>query len=489
MTVEIKLIDEGGKVNSVHPYYRTMEARREMLRDLMGGTYDVRAAGEKYLPKNEKEHDDDWAVRLRGATLTPFFRNAMHSMLSKPFEKPLTLDQDLTHSKIFEYYDNIDLSGTNLHDMGYVYGLESTVSGVSFLVTDFQNNQAIGATLQQQKDMLLRPYIFHVKPHNVFGWRTEKVGGVSKLTQFRYFTVVEKPEGDFGVQYVPVIRVLEPGKWQEWEFRGTNGWVFAAEGEVRGFDNRPLNVIPVTPYYTNQCGTLKALPPHEDIGYANIKYYQSRSEQDTSLHFARIPMYFGKNLNVSVPGQEKSEPGIDISSHNIILGGADSDLKVVEHTGQAIEAGRVDLKDLSDEIAAMTVAAHYAKPGNMTATAKAIDESNKNTVVKARTRNLEAALNQALDYMALFDRELAAFKEANEHVASVNLNTDYGLSMAAESDIQDLIKMRQMGEISSPRFLTEVQRRGLLSDDLDIEDEVDSAESDVPETPSEPLDI
>lgn len=476
----IDITQAPGLVNSGHPRYFSMEQRREMLRTLMDGTFNIRLEGEQFLIKHESENIDDYQLRLRTAVLTPFFSTAMNSMLSKPFEKPLTFDSELTHEKIIILSDNIDLEETHIHDFGYNFGLDATVSGISFILTDFQTNNVEDATAAEQESKDLRPYLSHIKAQNVFGWRTETVNARPVLKQFKYWLLKEVNDGEFGTKVIPVIRVLEPGIWREFRKDTTNKWTETAGGDVKGHNGENLTIIPVVPYYTKKTGFFTALPPHEDIGFSNIKYYQSRSDQDTSLHFARMPIYLGKGLKSQVPGQQQ-EDTLVIGANRIIHGDDNAELIVVEHTGSAIEAGRQDLKDLAEDIAAMTISAQFATPGNVTATAKAIDESSKNTVVKARTRNLENALNLAFDHMALFDAELDAFKEKNNHVASVNLNTDFGLTLGQEQDIQNLIRMRQMGEISSHRFLTEVQRRGLVSDDMNVEDELERADADAPE--------
>ncbi|MGR5448171.1 DUF4055 domain-containing protein, partial [Vibrio jasicida] len=82
------------------------------------------------------------------------------------------------------------------------------------------------------------------------------------------------------------------------------------------------------------------VPPLAELAYMNVEHWQSKSDQQTILHVARVPILFAKMLG----------------DNKITVGGAavvkcedeNGDLKYVEHGGAAIEAGRLSLLDLED---------------------------------------------------------------------------------------------------------------------------------------------
>ena len=108
-------------------------------------------------------------------------------------------------------------------------------------------------------------------------------------------------------------------------------------------------------------------PPLMDLALLNLAHWQSSSDQRHILHVARVPLLFARNLR---PG----ENGLDIGPNRLIVGDSDgADLKFVEHSGSAIEAGRQDLVDLEDRMAVMGLDLIARRPGSATATARAID--------------------------------------------------------------------------------------------------------------------
>ena len=62
----------------------------------------------------------------------------------------------------------------------------------------------------------------------------------------------------------------------------------------------------------------------------------------------------------------------------------------------------------------------------------------------------------------------------------VNVDNDFAIWIRAMQDVAELIKIRQAGEISRRTFLREIRRRALLSETLDIDEEIAAIESEGP---------
>ena len=65
-----------------------------MILSLLVGTDAMRKGGTKYLPQWPNEQAESYASRLATATLYPAFSRTVEVMASKPFSKPVAIDED-----------------------------------------------------------------------------------------------------------------------------------------------------------------------------------------------------------------------------------------------------------------------------------------------------------------------------------------------------------------------------------------------------------
>jgi hypothetical protein len=196
-----------------------------------------------------------------------------------------------------------------------------------------------------------------------------------------------------------------------------------------------------------------------DLAYMNVEHWQSKSDQQTLLHFARVPILFGKDMD-----------GADLTfgaGTMIRASSADADLKFVEHSGSAIEAGRASLLDLEDQMRQIGAELLVIKPGNTTEVQTRQDNEPAMCDLQRIMQALEDALDLALDYMAQF-----AGEPTGGHVA---IYSDFGVATLAEASAQLLSEMQVNGSLSHATLLNELKRRGVLAAEVDVEKEIAAA--------------
>ncbi len=285
----------------------------------------------------------------------------------------------------------------------------------------------------------------HVPAPDLIGWRT---GADGRLDRVRIRETVVERDGAWGERAVDQVLVLEPGRWSLWrrsEAAKERAWRRHAGGETS------LDAIPLVTVYAERTGFLTARPPLLDLAWLNLAHWKSSSDQRHILHVARVPILFGRNLEVG-------EDGIEIGPNRLILGEGDgADLKYVEHGGAAIEAGRQDLADLEDRMAVMGLDLLVHRSGGVTATERAIDAARADSALAALVRAVEEGLTAALVLCARW-LDLPA-----EAAGRVTLDPDTGLDAREAEDIDLLLKARLAGEIDRPTFLAEIRRRGVLA--------------------------
>ncbi|KRV72614.1 DUF4055 domain-containing protein [Pseudomonas citronellolis] len=429
-----------------------MRAHWAIVSPLMGGTGAMRAAGEELLPRWPAEDSESYRCRLMTSTLLPAYSETVVNMGSRVFAEPIHLMDDVP-ARLREYWQDIDQQGNNGTVFGRGWFEDALAKSISFVYVDYPQNPASeseGETIVTEADVIAtgaRPYAIHIRPEQVLGWKES--GG--QLLQFRYEECVYEDEGTFGQKAVPQIRVLEPGSWAIYRHAGKDGWYVHEEGASS------LTYIPIVPFYTKRTGFLTGKPPLMELAYLNVKHWQSQSDQDTILHYARVPILFGAGFE---------------QEHAVVVGGGtlvkndkiEAKLSYVEHEGKAIDAGRNSLKDLIDEMriaGAKLLRLENAAP--KTAEQAQEDAAIEMSPLQMMSGQFEDSVAQVLQIMADYIGET----EGGHVQVRGNFETDY----VPETTMPLLLNMAAQGRLSDQTLFNEYQRRGVLSSELDWDSE------------------
>lgn len=483
----------GDKIDSPSQAYCDMLRLWDLPRSLWGGTAAIRQKRTTYLPQEPGESDAAYDNRLYRSFLFNAFRRTITNVNGKIFSKALVLDDDVP-SNIKLWTENVDLAGRNLDTLASDVLIDGLQTGLSHVLVDMQaplntidaEGNPRPPTVAEERIAGRRPYFVHIKPENLIGWRSEVISGVETLTQIRIKECITIPDGEFGEMTVERIRVLWPDRFAVYEKpAGSSDWQLVQEGPVT------LGFIPLATFYAGRTSFMRAEPPLQDLADLNVMHWQSSSDQRHILHFARAPFIFGAGFTKEeVEAMTKSSAssrnnsvqsgGVAIGPNRMIMATQpEAKLQVIEHTGKAIEAGRVDLQDIEDRMRIMGLELFLTKPGNVTATGRAIDANEVNSQVKAWALSLKDTLEQALGFMAQWSGM------GEDAGGSITINTDYGITLQGAQDGADLLKARQTGDISKETFWAEWKRRGILSDDFDPAQERAHLEDEMP-APTDP---
>ncbi|WP_236225557.1 DUF4055 domain-containing protein [Pseudomonas pseudonitroreducens] len=462
--------------STVSPAVEAMRQDWAVVDALMGGTKAMRAAGTLFLPKFPKENQQDYDARLHRSTLLPAYSETIKNNTGRVFAEPISLNDDVPDD-IAEYAENIDLQGNNLQVWSQAFFSNGLDKGLCHVLVDYpptvdKEGRLLYPTKEAEIKASVRPYAVTIRSSQVIGWKSSVVNGAEVLTQFRYMEAVEEddPENSFVTVCIPQIRVLEPGLWQTYrKQRGTDGkdsWVLYDEGKTS------LDIIPLVTFYTNRTGFMTATPPLMEVAHLNVKHWQSQSDQDNILHVARVPML--AVIGVEAPSQD-GVPGneITIGTNAATYLPPQGDMKFVEHSGKAIDAGRQSLLDLEDQMR-MAGAKLLQKEKQATKTAAQAEEEAAQELSPLETMagSFEDAIDQVLQYFAMW----MGVEEGGHCEINGNFDVDY----APETTLPLLKSMTDSGYLSEQTLFREVQRRGVISGDLDWESEQERIESQGP---------
>lgn len=436
----------------------SMAAGLGLVRSLMGGTFAMRAAKEKYLPKNPSEQKDAYDIRLRVSTLFPGFSRTVKTLAAKPFSKPLTLGEDVPE-QIEEFCEDIDLEGQNLHSFMSKVMQACLSDGLHGVLVDFPPVEP-ARNLAEERQSGARPYFVRVNAEQLLGWRAERVSGKWVIQQLRYMERVASPVDDFADEMIDQIRVLEPGVWKLYrQDKKSQEWVIYKEGVTS------LPSVPFVPFYGERCGFMHGTPPLLELAHMNVEHWQSASEQQNILHVARVPI-------LSVIGDVGDGFSLAIGSSGAVQLPIGCEIKYVEHTGAAIGAGAQSLDALEERMRQAGAELLVLKRGNATATEIATDNDIGMCALQEIVQCFEDSVDQCLQIMA----DWVGLPEGG-HVTIFN---DFGAATLADASAELLLKAQQGGVITKETFINELKRRGTLSPEVDAEDELEGVAEEGP---------
>lgn len=451
------------------PEIAEMDCVWEMLDALMGGTRDMREAGEKLMPRFPNEEIRAHQTRIKTATLFPAYRRTVNVMAAKPFSKPLTFSKE-TPDQIRAWCNDVDLEGVNL-DAFAAEMFKESFNGIAAIVVDVPASPAGVAprTVAEERAIGLRPYLVRVMHDQILGWRKEIINGRATLTMFRYCEEIEVPDGDFGTKCIDQIRVLTPGKWATYRKVDDkkDEWVFHEGGD------RNISGLGVVPVYGVREGFMDGDPPLIDLAYLNVKHWQSQSDQDTILHVARVPVLAVMGASGQIDANGKPVPfELTLGASTAVQLPLGAEIKYVEHTGKAIEAGQSSLDALEQQMIQAGAELLVRKPGTRTATEAAMDGDANRCDLQRMAETFEDALDLALAYMA----EFAGLPTGG----NVTLFKDFGAASLDSAPGDLIVSMWKDGLISRETAINELKRRGQLTPEVTAQLEIEKIAAEPP---------
>lgn len=433
------------------PKMDAMAAHWPKIDALLGGTPAMRKAAKTYLPQQPNESKDDYAYRVATSTLFPAFERTCGVMAGKPFSKELTLNK--VPAGVEQYLGDIDGQGRSLHAFASEVFTEAAVQyGFGGILVDYTKTEGEAKTIADEKRLGARPYWVYVRHSQVLGYKVANVGGKLILTQLRIAETAELDDGTYGTKSVNRVRVLTPGAWEVWQESGK-----AFERLESGVTS--LGYIPFVPLYGMREAFMVGKPPLSALADLNIKHWQHQSDQDDSARFARKRLLVFTGVT--------NDDAITIASDSALKLPQGATAEVVQGSAESVTVGRTELEALEQQMIQTGAELLVATPGQRTATEASNDaEANKSSLQRI-VENFEDALDLALQYTADWQKAGSG--------GTVSLFKDFAAATLTDASAQLVVTMGQAGQITKETVLKEMQRRGVLSPDLDVENEVSMA--------------
>ena len=474
---------EKPNVNTPSLAYKRMATYRALPRALMGGTQAMRAAGQTFLPDFEKESSGAYNKRLSQSVLFNGYGHTMKILSARPFSRPVTVEgPDAKYLDDEGWLRDMDLTGRDITEFSRDLLRDMLTPGMCHFSVEYPNTDEKEAELERRLTLAdkrvenIRPYFNRIDPDNVIEGRGERIMGIEALERARVREQQHPLAGRTGdAQWhettVNLVRAYYPDRVDIWEERKTQGgkaeWMLTREGIGNSLGRVPLVVA-----YAQREDFYEAYPPMEGLADLNLKHWQSQSDQDNILHAVRAAILYFAGFSAS------DVNSVEIGPWRAIFNKApQARVEYVEHSGTGIKAGAEDLDRIKQEMATMGADLLVRRPGNQTATASIIDAGESISDLQAMVIALERALEEGF-------RMAGEWEGKKDLDIEVKINQDFGWSAQLERELAELREDFDRGVITRKTYLKERKRRGLYSDDLNIEEEMEATEFERPFTPN-----
>jgi len=463
-------VQEEDDIATTSPDYDEMRLDWELIEDLLGGTRRMRRKAHRWLPQEEKESDKAYSVRVARSVLFGALEKAIDDVVAKPFAKMVKTEGTLI-DRLAGIMVNADMAGRNLTQYARDWFRNGVTHGLAHTIVDFPRVTQ-GPTRDPVAAARAHPYFAEIRAPQLFFWESEQeVDGSEKLLEVRIMDHRLVKRGQFGQRNEPVVKRWLPDRWELWQRTDSpRGTIGRGKWELFDTQTHPFGEIPLCTWYADRTGFMTGRPPFMDLAWLNLTHWQSDSDQRNLLRFARVGVYFGAGLT-----EEDLKQGFTVGGNRLFAAkNPDAKLSVVEHTGQAIGAGAEDLKALEERMERLGLEPLVRRTGSETATGKGINEAKTQATIISWVENFETGLRKCFELAAKWVRtEL-------EEAFKVVVFKDFPLGSRAKDDAEILLKLREPDATGAPEIpkvllLNELKRRGLFSEDVDIEEVIEQA--------------
>jgi len=421
-----------------------MEPGWLLIEQMMKGTRGIRQGHRKFLPQFPRESDESYDNRLQKSVLSPFTKRLELMLAGMLTRKPVRLTDvsDVVTEQLFD----VDLQGNDLQQWLFNTARVALRYGHVGVLVDAPAAGQNG-----------RPYWVSYSPREILGFRTEIAEGEQKLTMLRLAETITVPDGKYGEKNVERVRVLTPGAYEIHEKDEKGDYNIVDEGRTS------LSEIPFAVAYANRTGVLESMPPLDDIAELNLQHYQVSSDLSNILSVSAIPL-------LAIYGFPQSAEEISAGASEALALPESARSEYIEPSGNSFDAQFKQLEQIENKINGLGLAAVLgAKLVGETAEAKRIDRSQGDSTMMVVAQQMQDMIDNCLRFHAEYMQESVA--------GSSQVNRDFLGQRLEPQEIQSLLQLYTAGTITQDTLLTELANGDVLSEDFDIEEEIEATQT------------
>ena len=450
----------------------------DKVSDILAGQEAIKMAGTKYLPAFPDEQANDYDFRLTVGKFTNIYRDVVEGLATKPFQNEISLlGGDKIPQKIVDFAEDVDGSGNNLTSFAALTFFNSINYAIDWIFVDYPSvANKDNVTIEQAKKMNLRPFWIHVLGKNVLDVKTRMEGSKEVIT---YFRVQEPGFGDEPMRVREFIKddINDKVIWRLYEEIETED----SDRDFVEIDNGELsiNFIPMVPFSTGRRDgkSFRFFPVMSDAADLQITLYNNESALEYIKVLACYPMLATEGTKPPVEADGKTPKKVAVGPNRVLYGismdnGYGGNWKYVEPNANSLEFLQKNIDKTKNDLRELGRQPLTALSTQLTTVTTSIAAGKAKSAVTAWAFALKDALENALLITAKWMGE--------EFEPEVNVYTGFDNVMDDGTDLEQLGKARERGDISLETYWIELKRRKVLSPEFDANVERKRMLDDIP---------
>lgn len=445
-----------------------------LVHDVLGGTRSLRDAGQRRLPKFQRERQTAYESRLAESFAAGFFPDALEDLVARPFSRPVTFSQE-PPEWLAELHRDLDGRGTTFQSFAGSLFASGLTWGDAYVHVETPLSAAASDALREGRRPTVgelgnakRPTVRIVPGPNLLGALRNADGTYQRVRYYRREVVDDVDAEEVPLEVVrEFVTLVEPDRIVEWSRSMSYGSSTKDEWQRDERTNPAGRVVFVDWIPKGDRALMAAKPALLELAHVEVDYWQSYSDQRQILHVGRLPFLYETGV---APDHVNRELVIGPRrAHRTTKSATDASLTYVEPTGSAIQSGERHLealiaraKDRQDE--------PLKTNGPKTATGEIRADEGQRCLLQKWANKFEGVL----------DAVQRALAEAHPMPGAAlppeyrtKVFTEFDLSSRFASDMQVVTADRTRGDISHETYLGEAKRRGVYPEELDIEEEIE----------------
>ena len=444
--------------DSKHHGYDDWSERWEKVRAATCGQSEVKALGERVLPKLNGHEQRDYHAYLKGAVYTNYTGRTMEGLIGMVFRKEPAKEIPAAFERI---YSDLDLKGNTTAQVSRMVLEEVMQTGGFGLLVEYPQRPADPISRATAETLNLRPYVSCYPRESILDWRMERVNNSMQPTMIKLREMIDVWAADYTCKKVEQIRmlVLEGGYIQRVYQKSEKGeWVQIGGDIIPTLDGRPLAFIPFWAFGPKMNSLDFQPAPLEDLADVNLAHFRTSASYERGCLFtgAPTPVLAGFQLDENQKVVLGSTTAVTTSDPNAKWG-------YLEFTGQGLGELTNNMKMKEAQMAALGARMLAPEKSGVEAEGTLKMRSNgESSALAGLVNQTSHGMQQVLAFMALWDG-------LSDNV-TYKMNTDYMPQGMGAQEVLAIVKAWQSGAITQKTLFENLQHGEIISESENFND-------------------